>query len=122
MMPRPLCHGGFDTLPLDPSLGALWLREILKECAPWDAEFPWSDVATHSLKATLLSFMAKAAAPENLRSIAGYHMRSLNSSTLKCQRFSGCCRPDTEHENLHMSKSANHMLTIALGYPRGHKA
>ena len=86
MMPRPLCHGGFDTLPLDPSLGALWLREILKECAPWDAEFPWSDVATHSLKATLLSFMAKAAAPENLRAVAGYHMRSTNSSTLEYSR------------------------------------
>ncbi|CAE7519874.1 unnamed protein product [Symbiodinium sp. CCMP2592] len=47
MMPRPLCTGGFDSLPLDPSLGALWLREVLK--------------------ATLLSYMAKAGAPENLR-------------------------------------------------------
>eukprot|EP00439_Symbiodinium_sp_Y106_P009150 s8686_g1.t1 len=126
MMPRPLCFGGFDGLPLDPSLGALWLREILKECAPWDESFSWGDVATHSLKATLLSFMAKAgalwlreilkecapwdesfswgdvathslkatllsfmakaAAPENLRSIAGYHMRALNSSTLEYSR------------------------------------
>ena len=86
MMPRPLCFGGFDGLPLDPSLGALWLREILKECAPWDESFSWGDVATHSLKATLLSFMAKAAAPENLRSIAGYHMRTLNSSTLEYSR------------------------------------
>ena len=89
MMPRPLCFGGFDGLPLDPSLGALWLREILKECAPWDESFSWGDVATHSLKATLLSFMAKAAAPENLRSIAGYHMRSLNSSTLEYSRILG---------------------------------
>ncbi|CAE7708048.1 HMCN1 [Symbiodinium sp. CCMP2592] len=68
MMPRPLCQGGFDVLPLDPSLGALWLREILK--------------------ATLLSFMAKAAASENLRSIAGYHIRSANSSTLEYSRDS----------------------------------
>ncbi|CAE7222627.1 unnamed protein product, partial [Symbiodinium sp. CCMP2592] len=45
-------------------------------------------VATHSLKATLLSFMAKAAASENLRSIAGYHIRSANSSTLEYSRDS----------------------------------
>ena len=79
------CQGGFDTLPLDPSLGALWLREILKG-GSWDDAFPWSDVATRSLKATLLSFMAKAAAPENLRAVAGYHMRSTSSSTLEYSR------------------------------------
>ncbi|CAE7412230.1 SEP2 [Symbiodinium sp. CCMP2592] len=86
MMPRPLCTGGFDSLPLDPSLGALWLREVLKECQPLDLDFKWGDIATHSLKATLLSYMAKAGAPENLRAIAGYHLRSANSSTLEYSR------------------------------------
>ncbi|CAE7316422.1 unnamed protein product [Symbiodinium sp. CCMP2592] len=86
MMPRPLCTGGFDSLPLDPSLGALWLREVLKECQPLDLDVKWGDIATHSLKATLLSYMAKAGAPENLRAIAGYHLRSANSSTLEYSR------------------------------------
>ena len=86
MMPRPLSRGGFDTLPLDPSLGAMWLREILKEAGPWEQDFKWEEVATHSLKATLLSYMSKAGASESLRAIAGYHLRSANSSTLEYSR------------------------------------
>ena len=50
-----------------PSPGVRWLRTALRP---------------------LLSFMAKAAAPENLRSLAGYHMRSSNSSTLEYSRDS----------------------------------
>ena len=83
-MPRPLIAGGFDTVPLDPSLGALWMREILKEGCPLDlGDFDWDSVATHSCKATVLSWMAKSAAPENLQAIAGYHMRGANKSALE---------------------------------------
>ncbi|CAE7629352.1 unnamed protein product [Symbiodinium sp. CCMP2592] len=43
-------------------------------------------LAEGSWAATLLSYMAKAGAPENLRAIAGYHLRSANSSTLEYSR------------------------------------
>ena len=87
LMPRPLIAGGFDTVPLDPSLGALWMREILKEGCPLDlGDFDWDSIATHSCKATVLSWMAKSAAPENLQAIAGYHMRGTNKSALEYSR------------------------------------
>ena len=87
LMPRPLIAGGFDTVPLDPSLGALWMREILKEGCPLDlGDFDWDSIATHSCKATVLSWMAKSAAPENLQAIAGYHMRGANKSALEYSR------------------------------------
>ena len=50
-MPRPLISGGFDTVPLDPSLGALWMREILKEGCPLDlGDFDWDSIATQQLQ------------------------------------------------------------------------
>ena len=60
------------------------MREILKEGCPLD--FDWDSIATHSCKATVLSWMAKSAAPENLQSIAGYHMRGANKSALEYSR------------------------------------
>ncbi|CAE7393506.1 HMCN1, partial [Symbiodinium sp. CCMP2456] len=76
MMPRPLCRGGFDTLPLDPSLGAMWLREILKEAGPWEQDFKWEELhysrdalapALHFIESMFVCIKAGLFAPDATR-------------------------------------------------------
>ena len=85
LMPCPLNAGGFDTIPLDASRGAIFLREILGQLG--HAPVLPQRIRTHSLKTTILSWMAKAASSENLRSVAGYHVGK-SRSTLEYDRDS----------------------------------
>ena len=69
-MPSQIVTGGWNKLPLS-SEASVWLREILN---PWYAA-DLSDVATHSAKATILSWMAKANVSVSIRRLAGYHIK-----------------------------------------------
>ena len=69
-MPAPLADGGWAKLPLEASQATAWLRELLRNLHP---SAPMELLGTHSLKATMLSMMAKAGCDLSLRRLAGYH-------------------------------------------------
>lgn len=69
-LPAPLADGGWAMVPMESSQATSWLREMLKNLQPAPSML---DIGTHSLKATLLSMMAKAGCPTDLRRLAGYH-------------------------------------------------
>ena len=81
-MPSPVIGGGWNKLPLSSSEASVWLREILN---PWYAG-DLSELATHSAKATILSWMAKANVSVSMRRLAGYHMKPGDKSALEYSR------------------------------------
>ena len=101
MMPRPLLgKAGFDCLPMDASQGALCLRELLEHLGGQEC--------------TILSWMAKAGAPEHLRSIAGYHVGRARS-TLEYSR-------DTLAPVLHFCESMFAVIAAGLFAPDATRA
>ena len=81
-MPAPVATGGWSNHPLSSSEASIWLREILQ---------PWSvgsvkNVATHSSKATILSWMSKSNVEISLRRLAGYHVSPGDKSALEYSR------------------------------------
>eukprot|EP00435_Cladocopium_sp_Y103_P060513 s739_g22.t1 len=68
---RLLSAGGWSMLPLDAAQATSWLRELLRDLQP---SVPMHTIGTHSLKATILSLMAKAGCGTDLRRLAGYHV------------------------------------------------
>ena len=70
-MPAPVSSGGWSLLPLEAAQATSWLREILRSIHP---SVPMNLIGTHSLKASLLSMMAKAGCDSGLRRLAGYHV------------------------------------------------
>ena len=68
-MPAPTAGGDWSKLPLTASEGSVWLREILAPLSPDTLR----DIATHSAKATILSWMSKANVEISFRRLAGYH-------------------------------------------------
>ncbi|CAE7513552.1 unnamed protein product, partial [Symbiodinium microadriaticum] len=70
--PAPLSWGGWAAFPFDSTLGSVWLREKLKAANPTPERL--LTIATHSLKATLLSWMSRAPAPGDIQRRAGYHL------------------------------------------------
>lgn len=81
-MPSPLITGGWNKLPLSSSEASVWLREILN---PWYAG-DLSELATHSAKATILSWMSKANVSVSIRRLAGYHIKPGDKSALEYSR------------------------------------
>lgn len=81
-MPAPVAAGGWTKGPLSASEASVWLREILMPCTPQLLK----DIATHSCKATVLSWMAKANTPMSLRRLAGYHVKPGDKSALEYSR------------------------------------
>ena len=81
-MPSPIVTGGWNKLPLSSSEASIWLREILN---PWCAG-DLSDLATHSAKSTILSWMSKANVSVSLRRLAGYHVKPGDKSALEYSR------------------------------------
>ena len=53
-------------------MGSVWIREKLKAANPTPERL--LTIATHSLKATLLSWMSRAPAPGDIQRRAGYHL------------------------------------------------
>ena len=81
-MPAPLAAGGWSGHPLSSLEASIWLREILQ---PWPAG-PVKNLATHSAKATILSWMSKANVELSLRRLAGYHVAPGDKSALEYSR------------------------------------
>ena len=82
MMPSPCPDGTWAQQPLTSSEANLWLRELL---GPW-TEGPLKDLATHSAKATVLAWLAKANVDIALRRLAGYHVTPGDKSALEYSR------------------------------------
>ena len=82
MMPAPTVDGAWTLQPLTSSEANVWLREIL---APW-SKTKISELATHSAKATVLSWLAKANVEISLRRLAGYHVTPGDKSALEYSR------------------------------------
>ena len=74
MLPAPSSAGGWTGRPLTTGEATLWLRELL--ILGGDTKLSASKVSTHSLKATVLSWAAKANLPLEVRRILG-HQRSI---------------------------------------------
>ena len=84
LQPAPVSTGGWSALPFEPMHGAMWLREKLAGMHVPVSRL--SDIATHSLKATVLSWLSRAACPQDLQRRAGYHMSTFEKSALEYER------------------------------------
>jgi hypothetical protein len=62
-MPCPISGGGWSLQPLTSSEASIWLRELLHPWSPTSVR----NLATHSAKATILSWMSKANVSLSLR-------------------------------------------------------
>jgi len=82
-MPAPTSDGRWSMLPLEASQATSWLRELLRDFEPAP---PLLDLGTHSLKATILSMMAKAGCSGDLRRLAGYHVDPQSRMALEYSR------------------------------------
>eukprot|EP00435_Cladocopium_sp_Y103_P012604 s5263_g3.t1 len=82
-MPAPLTSGGWSLVPLEASQATSWLRELLNNLHP---KVPMELIGTHSLKATMLSMMAKVGCDTSLRRLAGYHVDPADKSALEYSR------------------------------------
>ena len=84
-MPAPLREGGFTDLPLKSGEASAWLRELLVGGSEGD---PRSEdrLATHSCKATVLSWMSKVGIDLPSRRLAGYHTDGNTKSALEYSR------------------------------------
>ena len=69
-MPAPMSGGGWTRQPLSSSEASMWMRELLQSWSPENLK----DIATHSSKATVLSWMSKSNVDISLRRLAGYHI------------------------------------------------
>lgn len=108
MLPAPSVHG-WNRVPLRASEGGDWLRKILM--AAGHSRDSLSNIGTHSLKATGLSWCAKFGLGHDIRRHLGYHVAKGDHSLLVYSRDavaqpvrefdrvlrsirSGCFRPD----------------------------
>lgn len=80
LLPAPKIGGTFCARPLSTSEAAVWLRELLKGCK--DS----MSFRSHSLKATLLIWAARAGLDKETRSVLGHHCSALNGSEVVYSR------------------------------------
>ena len=80
---RP-CGGGWYNLPLSSTEASVWLRELIN---PWSSSAT-NNIATHSARATVLSWVSKASVKMSLRRLAGYHIKPGDKSALEYSRDS----------------------------------
>ena len=81
-MPAPTADGRWSLQPLSASEASTWLRELLQPWNPVSLE----NVATHSAKSTILSWMSKSSVSLSLRRLAGYHIKPGDKSALEYSR------------------------------------
>ena len=120
-MPSPIITGGWNKLPLSSSEASVWLREILN---PWSSG-DLSDLAKHSAKTTILSWMSKANVSASIRRLAGYHIKPGDKSALEYSRDAaapilreiegiliaikaGYFKPDEVRSNRWCGRTSNH--------------
>ena len=79
-LPTPVPGGGWSAAKLSTSEASVWLCEILKKYSLHPGQL--SNVGAHSLKATALSWMAKAMVAEKIRRLMGYHVKPKDKTVL----------------------------------------
>eukprot|EP00971_Amphidinium_carterae_P159497 3161810-Amphidinium_carterae.1 len=72
-MPAPSAAGSWTGAKLSTAEAAGWLIELLRKRVSDRGDY--SGLGTHSLKATLLSWCAKAGVPESSRRLLGKHVK-----------------------------------------------
>ena len=82
-MPAPLAAGGWALGPWESHQASMWMREVFAKLRPG---CPVENIASHSLKATILSWMAKCSCEEPTRRLAGYHVDPSSKSALEYSR------------------------------------
>ena len=86
LMPAPITGGGWSPGKLRTSEASVWLCEILQRYSLGPQNV--SNIGAHSLKATALSWMAKAGLPEKTRRFLGYHVKPKDKSLIIYSRDS----------------------------------
>ena len=82
-MPAPMQDGTWSEWPLESAEASTWLREVL---AKMEVPGDLSNVASHSCKATVLSWMNKSGCEPRLQRIAGYHIDPSDKNPLEYGR------------------------------------
>ena len=82
VMPSPAAGGGWSQAQLNVTPAGEWLRNLLKNTATVGN----IRVATHSCKATMLAWCARAGVPHDVRKLLGYHSSSSDQSMLVYSR------------------------------------
>ena len=82
-MPAPMQDGTWSEWPLESAEASTWLREVL---AKMEARGDVSNVASHSCKATVLSWMNKSGCEPRLQRLAGYHIDPADKNPLEYGR------------------------------------
>jgi hypothetical protein len=84
-MPAPILGGGFTAVPLTTGEASMWFRELFMHELDME-ESVLQSFATHSCKATILSWLAKAGADVSIRRQAGFHADPADRSALEYSR------------------------------------
>ena len=83
-MPAPVLGGGWTAGRLQTTEAAIWLCELLNKYGVPRERLV--NIGAHSLKATALSWLAKAAVGEKCRRILGYHIKPKDTSVVLYSR------------------------------------
>ena len=78
LLPSPDRSGGWNTLPLSAEASTAWLRHLLLKSGTERGAL--MSYGTHSLKATVLSWLAKRGIPRELRAALGYHAKAVDGT------------------------------------------
>ena len=76
--------GGWSRGRLSTTEASMWLCELLHRCGVPKEKL--TNIGAHSLKATFLSWMAKAGIEEKIRRLMGYHVKPKDTSVLLYSR------------------------------------
>jgi hypothetical protein len=83
LLPAPLVSGGWSERPLTSDEACRWLRDLLVRA---NCLSQHQALGTHSLKVTMLSWMAKYGASPTVRRLLGYHVEPGDQSLLTYSR------------------------------------
>ena len=83
-LPAPILGGGWSMGKLSTTEASMWLCELLHKYGV--AKEKLTNVGAHSMKATALSWMAKAGMEPKLRRLMGYHIKPKDTSVVLYSR------------------------------------
>ena len=78
LLPSPNVAGGRNQLPLSAEASTAWLRHLLLKIGTRREEL--INYGTHSLKATVLSWLSKRGVPREVRACLGYHSKAVDGT------------------------------------------
>lgn len=131
-LPAPILGGGWSMGKLSSTEASMWLCELLHKYGV--AKEGLTNVGAHSMKATALSWMAKAGMEPKLRRLMGYHIKPKDSSVVLYSRdalahglekfreiveqiMKGCFRPDASRSGRWMSEEGEVVAEGRDGVP-----